>query len=72
VSFFTRAEVPDAHVKKLADAMQKILATAEAKEFVLKHGAEQMPLEPNAMATFQLTEYERLGKIAQQAGIKPE
>lgn len=72
VSFFTRAEVPDAHVKKLADAMQKILATSEAKEFALKHGAEQMPLDPNAMAKFQRTEYERLGRIAQEAGVKPE
>lgn len=72
VAFYARAEVPDAHVKKLAAAMQKILETSEAKEFVLKHGAEQMPLEPAAMAKYQLGEYERLGRVAQAAGIKPE
>jgi hypothetical protein len=52
--------------------MQQVLETKEAKEFVLKHGGEQMPLGPEGMAKFHHAEYERMERVARAAGIKPE
>jgi tripartite-type tricarboxylate transporter receptor subunit TctC len=72
LAFYIRADVPDAYVNKLAAAMQKVLETKEAKEFVLKHGGEQMPLGPEGMVKFHHAEYERMGRVARAAGIKPE
>ena len=72
LAFYIRADVPDAYVNKIAAAMQKVLETREAKEFVQKHGGEQMPLGPEGMARFHQAEYERMERVARAAGIKPE
>ncbi|MCX7144570.1 MAG: tripartite tricarboxylate transporter substrate binding protein [Proteobacteria bacterium] len=56
----------------LYDALQKVLATNEAKEYVRKTGAELMPHTPAAMEKYQRDEYARFRRIAELAGIKPE
>jgi len=71
-SFYVRAETPDAVTKKLADAMQKVMATDAAREFVRNAGTELMPLDRVAMRKFQMQEATRFGAIAQAAGIKPQ
>jgi hypothetical protein len=50
----------------------KALETGEARAFVLKHGGKQMPFGPDDMARFHRAEYERMGRVARAAGIKPE
>jgi tripartite-type tricarboxylate transporter receptor subunit TctC len=71
-AFYVRSETPDDVTTKLADAMQKVLATNEAKKFVAMAGTELMPLGPVAMRAFQEDEYKRFQHIADIAGIKAE
>jgi tripartite-type tricarboxylate transporter receptor subunit TctC len=71
-SFYVRAQTPDDITAKLADALEKALATNEAREFVRKTGAELMPLAPAAMQKFHRDELDRFRRIAEVAGIKPE
>jgi|PersoiStandDraft_1058852.scaffolds.fasta_scaffold15952_2 tripartite-type tricarboxylate transporter receptor subunit TctC len=71
-SFYVRAETPDDVTAKLANALQKALATNEAREFVKKTGGELMPYAPVAMKKYHRDELERFRRIADAAGIKPE
>jgi tripartite-type tricarboxylate transporter receptor subunit TctC len=71
-SFYVRAQTPDDITAKLADALQKALATNEAREFVKKTGGELMPYAPIAMQKYHRDELERFRRIAEVAGIKPE
>ena len=71
-SLYIRAETPDAVSTRLAEALQKILASASAKAFIAKIGSDPMPLAAPAMRAFQASETERFRRIADAAGIKPE
>ncbi len=71
-SMYIRSETPDAVTAKLVDTMQKILATASAREFIAKIGSDPMALSPADMRKFQISETERFRRIAEVAGIKPE
>jgi tripartite-type tricarboxylate transporter receptor subunit TctC len=71
-SLYIRSETPEDITAKLADALQKALASNDAKEYVRKTGAEMMPHAPAAMQRYQRDEYERFRRIAEMAGIKPE
>jgi tripartite-type tricarboxylate transporter receptor subunit TctC len=71
-SMYIRSETPDAVATKLADAMQKILASPGAKEFTTRIGSDPMGLAPAEMRKFQISETERFKRIADAAGIKPE
>ena len=71
-SLYMRAETPDAVAAKLVDAMQKILATPSAREFVAKIGSDPMAFPPAEMRKFQISETERFRRIADGAGIKPQ
>ncbi len=70
-SFCVRTETPDDVTAKLADALQKVLATQEARDFVKKMGAELMPFAPDAMRKFQRDEINRFRHIAEVSGFKP-
>ena len=70
-SFCVRAETPDDVTAKLADALQKVLATNEARNFVKKMGAELMPYAPGVMRKFQRDEIDRFRRIAEVSGFKP-
>ena len=72
VSFYVRSQTPDDVTAKLADALQKTLATEEARAFVRKSGGELMPYPPEKMQRFHLEEIARFRKIAAIANIKPE
>ena len=71
-SLYMRAETPDAVAAKLVDAMQKILVTPSAREFVAKIGSDPMAFPPAEMRKFQISETERFRRIADGAGIKPQ
>jgi tripartite-type tricarboxylate transporter receptor subunit TctC len=71
-ALFVRTATSDAVTRKLADSMQKILASESAKEFVTRVGTQLLPLGPEAMRKFQLAEIERFQRIANAAGIKPQ
>lgn len=71
-SMYIRAETPDPVTVRLVEAMQKILATQGAKEFIAKIGSDALPLGPVEMRKFQVSETERFRRIADGAGIRPE
>ena len=71
-SMFIRSETPDAVTARLVDAMQKILATKGAKDFIARIGSDPMALPPAEMRRFQVSETARFRRIADAAGIKPE
>ena len=71
-SFGVRAETPDDVTAKLADALQKVLATNEAREYVARSLLDLLPLPPAAMQQFQQDEIARWRRIAAAAGIKPQ
>jgi tripartite-type tricarboxylate transporter receptor subunit TctC len=71
-SFYVRSETPEDATSKLAGALQKALATNEAREFIRVTGGELMPYPPEAMRKFQRDELDRFRRIAEAAGIKPE
>ena len=71
-SLYMRAETPDAVAAKLVDAMQKILVTPGAREFIAKIGSDPMAFPPAEMRKFQISETERFRRIADGAGIKPQ
>ena len=71
-SLYVRAETPDAVTGRLADAMQKILATPGGREFIAKIGSDPMVFAPAEMRKFQISETDRFRRIADGAGIKPQ
>lgn len=72
VSFYVRSQTPDDVTTKLAEALQKILATEEARAFVRQTGGELMPYPPDRMQRFHLEEIARFRRIAAIAKIRPE
>lgn len=71
-SMYIRSDTPDLVTNRLVDAMQKILATQGARDFIAKIGSDPLPLPPVEMRRFQLSETERFRRIADGAGIKPQ
>ena len=69
---YIRSETPEPVTARLVDAMQKILATPVAREFIARIGSEPMALAPVEMRKFQISETERFRLVAQSAGIKPQ
>jgi tripartite-type tricarboxylate transporter receptor subunit TctC len=71
-SMYIRSETPEAVTNRLVEAMQKILGTPVAREFIAKIGSEPMALGPAEMRKFQISETERFRQVAERAGIKPQ
>ena len=71
-SLFVRAETPDDITEKLADAMQKVLETDEAKAYQATIPSTVMRFGPDQMRKFQLAEIERFRSVAKAAGIDPQ
>ncbi len=71
-SMYIRAETPEAVTNRLVETLQKILASAAAREFIAKIGSEPMALMPLEMRKFQISETERFRRVAESAGIKPQ
>lgn len=71
-SFHVRSETPDDVTKKLADAVQKTLATDDAKKYARERGTELLPLGPAKMLKFQKDEFDRFQHVAELTGVKPQ
>ena len=71
-SFYVRAETPDDITARLADVLQKVLASGEARDYIKSVNAELMPFPPAAMRKYHRDELERFRRIAEVAGIKPQ
>jgi len=68
----TSAGTPAEIVAKLNAEINKALATAEMKEFLLREGAEPSPMTPQAFGALIASEIERWKKVATAAGIRAE
>lgn len=71
-SLFARAEVPDAIVKKLADAFAKALVSPEGKAYQASRPGQVLMLSMQEMGDFHRREFERFKRVAEQAGIQPQ
>jgi tripartite-type tricarboxylate transporter receptor subunit TctC len=71
-SFYVRSDTPDNVTARLADAMQKVLATKASQDYAVKTLVELMPLAPAAMRKFQIDELELHRRVANNAGIEPQ
>ena len=71
-SLFARSEVPDAIVKKLADAFAKALVSPEGKAYQASRPGQVLMLSMKEMGDFHRREFERFKHIAEQAGIQPQ
>jgi tripartite-type tricarboxylate transporter receptor subunit TctC len=68
-----RTETPDDITAKLADAMQKVLAMEEVREYAAKTpGTDLLPLRPAEMREYYGAELARFRRLADKLGIKPE
>ena len=63
---------PQAIVERLNAEINKIILSAEMKEFFLKEGAEPAPMKPAEFEALIAAEIERWKKVAKAADIKPE
>lgn len=68
-ALYVRNETDDAIVGVLADAMQKVLASAKSKEFAARIESEVMPLGPKQMRDYESAELQRFQQVAQRAGL---
>jgi tripartite-type tricarboxylate transporter receptor subunit TctC len=64
--------LPEPVLGRLNAEINKILATAEMKEFLLREGAEPAPMTPAAFGALLRGDIARWKKVAADAGIKPE
>lgn len=71
-AFYIRAETPEEVMVPLVKAMQQVMASTAAKEYIYKGGQEPMSLGPEPMRQFQLKELARIRRVVEAVGIKPE
>lgn len=67
---YVRSDTPDDIVAILANAMQKVHAMPESREFAKKLGSELMNLGPAAMRKYEADQLATFRGVAQAAGIK--
>jgi len=66
------AGTPQPVVDRLNAAINKIILSADMKDFFLKEGAEPAAMKPAEFQAFIASEVERWKKVAKAADIKPE
>ncbi len=71
-SLYVRIDTPSAVHMKLVDAMQKVMASPEARDFVRRQGQELMSFTPAEMQKFQADELARFRRVADAAGLRFE
>ncbi len=71
-SLYIRSETPEPETNRLVEAMQKVLATPAARDFIARIGSDPLALGPTEMRRFQLSETDRFRQIAAGAGITPQ
>ena len=71
-ALYAPAGTPAPVVQKLAGLVREALAAPNVQQVIEKTGQEAAFMGPEELATFQLGELERWGKIIRAAGILPE
>lgn len=71
-ALMVRSEVPDDITQKLADAVQKVLASNEGRAFAQKVGSELMQRSTGDMRKYQLEQIATLKRVAEAAGMVTE
>jgi tripartite-type tricarboxylate transporter receptor subunit TctC len=66
------AGTPAGVVDKLAKDLARVLASADMRDWMAKHGADPMSMTQPEFARFVLSESESAARIIKAAGIKPE
>ena len=70
-SLYVRTETPDHITQILAEALQKVMGSREAQEYLTSTGGgELMPLRPTEMRKMQLDEIDRFREIIKVSGFK--
>ena len=59
-------------VNKLAQDIAHVMATAELRDWLTKHGADPMSMTQPEFARFVVGESERAARVVKGAGIKPQ
>ena len=68
-----RTETPEHITNILTTAMQKVLTSPQAQEYLVSTGGgELMPYGPAQMRKMQIDEVERFREIIKTSGFKPE
>ncbi len=68
----TQAAAPKIAINKMASEMASILATADAKDYLIKQGSEAFITPPEKMNLLIKEDVARYAKIIKEAGIKAE
>ena len=72
-SLYMRTETPEHITNILTTAMQKVLTSPQAQEYLVSTGGgELMPYGPAQMRKMQIDEVERFREIIKTSGFKPE
>ena len=71
-SLSVRTETPYDVTAKLSAAMQQVLAQPATIDFLRRARVEPMPFTPSEQKRFQQAEMDRMKKVAEAAGIRPE
>ena len=72
-SLYVRTETPEQITNKLSAAMQQVLTSRQAQEYLVSTGGgELMPYGPEQMRKMQIDEVERFRDIIKTSGFKPE
>jgi tripartite-type tricarboxylate transporter receptor subunit TctC len=67
-----RVEVPDEITNRLAEVVNKVLASPDGRDFARKVGSELLLRGPAEMRRYQVSQIETLRRVAEAAGMKPE
>jgi tripartite-type tricarboxylate transporter receptor subunit TctC len=71
-ALYAPAGTPEPVVRRLNELMRKAMATDALRQFAEQNGMETHPTSPEELASFQVAERDRWGKIIKDAGIQPE
>lgn len=67
-----RNDVSDEITNHIAQAMDKILSSADGREFARRAGSELLHRSTGDMRRYQIAQIDTLRRVAQAAGLKPE
>jgi tripartite-type tricarboxylate transporter receptor subunit TctC len=71
-ALYTHGQAPKANVQRVADEVQKIMATPEFQKKAAEQGAQAIFMGPEQMANYARAEYARWGEVIAKQGIKPD
>ncbi|MGL4575306.1 MAG: Bug family tripartite tricarboxylate transporter substrate binding protein [Burkholderiaceae bacterium] len=71
-ALYTHGQAPKANVQRVADEVQKIMATPEFQKKAAEQGAQAIFMGPEQMANYARSEFARWGEVIAKQGIKAD